>query len=314
MDTWSDIIGEFSNLKSKSLGNNLGKFFYMTLLKHRDNILNCLNSDVNPYVEFETLHQIQNPKKGKEKYTFKKMVKNKEGVLEEKDCSYKKLVMINQDLKNAFIFILNVFVKECYDCYVKNGKKFEKDVLDQVFNFVQAEREEGHMMAPAIIKSQELFDVDKLIPTVFHDMTSTLTSKVKGHFADDDNNIPDDQISDIVRSFIKFIQVIAVLIMDTLWNNKRSINISVLFGQLRQLSTLLSNYDCDIGQELLDDLNLFVVESRPAKKTNTTKSTKKTSKKKEENEDDSDDSPNVEDAMNDLATGEDDWNEDATDS
>jgi hypothetical protein len=303
MTDWKEIIGNFPGISMKSFKDTLGKFLYMNILKTRQ-LYDESQENGPKWPEHETLYQITNPK-DKGKYTFrgkKKNAKTKE--MEEADITYKKFVIIAAPVKNALEFMLRLYLKECQDSFIDNKLKFDDNVMDQVLKYVKANRSDGECITPGIIALLEHNDPEPFIgKTIFNEMDKTLYDKIKGYYLDTGKNVPEKQVREIVINYVKFMQVLSVYMGSSLYEDRKSVDKKRLFSELRKLSFNVISHGCDFGQEMFDNLIMFMEESEPAKKPRTKKTTTSTtSAKKTEDSKDSKDAKDAKDAKDDKDT------------
>lgn len=312
-EQWSEILGDFKTITAPGIVNLLGKSFYQTILKQKDNLLEDANFDVNNPKEnrfhmYETLHMALNPKKkdDKDRYTYvgdktttdKKTKKKKT----EKDVvqPVKKFANITGEVKNGLVFILNKYIKECHECYLDNKKTFldESNVLTQICNYA-----ESHMpmpITPVIVKSADVLDIELLIEGNYANCLKQLVEKLRTYFKDKEEKVPEKQLGTIVDAFIKFMKILAVFMTGILYEKRQAVNGVFLFGILRMMNNLLVPHNCKIEDELFDNLKEYIDAKKPKKDEDKDKP----KKKKGDEDEDEDEAEEPEEDAEDEEEGE----------
>lgn len=289
--TWNDIVGDFATMKTNAFITGIGKVLYLLILKHRDTIFNDTGLDEDPYSPaFEDFEQAMNPKEKGAKYTYSAQVKDKKtGVTVTKEMNVKKFVMINGDAKYGITFLINLYFKEVLDCFNEDNE-FRENCITQLAEY--SENTSNHHLAAIAIKTCDLFDVEKLMPGEYGNISAMLFSKAKPHFA----NCPEDQLKHIIEYLVKFLKAIMILLTDILWEKRQSVTLGLIIGTLRQIFRFLAK-DCSVDSkvETFAKMKEWVAESTPAPKKRASKKTPAPQEsKKEETPTKEDEKPNEE--------------------
>jgi|GEM_PF-3994958 len=264
-----EIIGNFTDLKALAVANLLGKTFYMSMLKHKDDLVKESNIEgiLRP---FETLYMVIHAKKEKgEKYTYKDDKVTKDpftgGVTVEKDIEQpvKKFANITSEVKNGLIFILNQYIKECHDYYKSSKNKFPEktQVLAKICEF--SEKQSPNAIAPIIIKSSDVIDIEKLVEGSYNQCLKNLTDKVRKYFKDNVDDAPDEQLNSIVNAYIRFMKIIAIMMTDCLFEKRQALSGFFFFGMLRQINSIMKQHKCRIEEETFDNMRRFIEANKP---------------------------------------------------
>lgn len=295
-DQWKEIIGDFKTISSNAMKNILGRSMYLTILKHKDNLNEESNKDIDQFYMYETLHMALNPKKKEEtKYTYKgdKTTidrKTKEKKVEKNvDLPMKKFANITGEVKNGLTFLLNKYINECYLCYIDGKRTFpdESQVLSHICNY--SESQCSQPIAPIIIKSVDVLDVEELVEGNYANCLKQLVEKLRAYFKDKEDKVPEKQLGTLVDAFIKFMKIIAIYMTDILFEKRQAVNGVFLFGILRQLNSSLKQHGVRMDSELFDNLREYIEINKPKKE-----STGKGKKKKSDDEDEDNDEENEE--------------------
>lgn len=316
MSDWATSIGNFKTLQAVGIRNQLARTMYLTVVKHKDDLLEAANRDENPMYMYETLSMALAPKgKDAQKFTYKgdKTTKDKKtgkSVTQKNvDLPMKKFVTITFEAKAGMAFLLNMFVKECYGCYKSKGYKFGPDdkVLQNVMDYTDSLAPEA-IVTPAIIRVGDVMDVDSIVQNNFGNIQTELMNKINPIFKDEEGKSPESKVEILVKAFVKFLKVVSVLMGDLLFEKRAAVNKVFLLGIMRQLNSLIKMYGACFEQEVLDTMAEFIDATKPPAKEGG-----KGKKKKSEDGDD-DDAGDDDDGDGDLdGVDEDDDGEDEDD-
>lgn len=289
-DQWTELIGDFKVLIANPIKMLLGKSLYLTILKHKDNLCEESNRDVDPFYMYETLQMALNPRKKDEvKYTYRgdrttvdkktKITKVEKDI----DIPMKKFANITGEVKTGLAFLLNKYINECYSCYVDNKKSFvdESQVLTQVCNY--AELKCTLPIAPTIIRCTEALDIESLVEGNYANCLKLLLEKLRTYFKGKEDKVPEKQLGTLVDAFIKFMKIIAIYMTDLLYEKRQAVNGVFFYGILRQINSAMRQHGCHIDEELLDNLKEYIDANKPKKET-TDKKGKKEKNEEEEDE------------------------------
>src|ERR1700678_1324087 len=259
-DNWIDIIGNLSTINTQAIKALLGKSFYYTMLKHKDNLLSDSCKDSNPFEMYETLSMVIKPKiKDEPKYTYigtkitvdknnSKIKKIEHGV----EIPMKKFSNITGEVKLALSFMLNKYIFECHSYFLDNRNTFitSNNILDKI-----CEYSESHIslpIAPAMIKLSTIIDVEKSVQDSYCNLSTKLQENSKVLFKDSNDEYPKKQLELVVEVYVKFIKIIAIFMTSLLYEKRQAVSGLFLYGILRQINMILKQTNSKIDEELLE--------------------------------------------------------------
>jgi len=181
------------------------------------------------------------------------------------DLPMKKFANITGEVKNGLAFLLNKFIKECQSCYIDNKRSLlgEDQVLNQICTY--ATSQVSLPIAPVIIRSAEILDIEALVEGNYANCLKQLAEKIRPLFKDKEDKSPEKQLGTIVDAFIKFMKIVAIYMTDILYEKRQAVNGVFLFGILRQINSQLRQHDCKIEDELFDNLREYIEVNKPKK-------------------------------------------------
>lgn len=292
---WEDVIGDYKNILTNPVKNLLGKSFYFTMLKHKDNLNNEVAVDNDPLHMFETLHMALNPKKkGEAKYTYRgtkvtvdKTTKAKK-VEEDVEMGIKKFANITGDVKNGLTFILNKYIHECITFHNSRSVKDDNITLQNLCTYV--DNNISLPISSVICKIITLYDVEKIVDGNYANCSKQLVEKIRVYFKNDEDQAPEKSLGVLVDAYVKFMKVIAIAMTDTLFERRQAVSKTLFMGILRHFNSLSKQFGVKMEAEFLDNLKEFIEVNKPKKEVNGKKSKKKSEDDEETLDDDNEES------------------------
>lgn len=280
MTEYGELIGVFEKALQPGHIKKLVKAFSLFIVKRKDTLVDNCNflEGENPFHIYETLEMAMATRKKDDKKPFyigKKITvdKNtkKKTEYENVEITMKKFASITSEVKNGLLFILFKYMKECHDCYLKNGKTFgpEDQILTQITTF--AETSCISPITPVITQIIDIIDIEKIIDGAYQDLHKELSQPLRTYFKGSEEKVPDKQLNVIIDAYIKFIKIIAVLMTDILFEKRYAINKTLLCSILRQMNTMLVGHNCEIDSDLMTYIKEYIDKHKPEKKTKSKK-------------------------------------------
>lgn len=295
--TLETFMGDYEKLKAPLAATRIGSALQIAILQHRDALKSASNEESDRYEEFlnldEELHPKRKPTKKKEeevgsddeeddedenayKYCYwgKGKVKDESTgkMIEiEGEIPKKRFVTIATPVKLVLQYMLNCFVNECRIYYLENDNSFPGDnLMNAIQTFVFENRD--NPITPFIYKVSKLY---KNVDEILEDDNTKGTGKL-GEFIE--NTLKDifdlkktgkntsSKLYIIRETYVSFIKVLAIYIMDYLWEQRSPFNLGMLLGAFRQLSRMVGGGECpDI---FYDYCKMFVKENETKKAAN----------------------------------------------
>jgi hypothetical protein len=272
MSDWSANIGKFLQLQAVAFKNDLAKALYLAMLKQKDAITEKCHYDEDPFYMYETLQQALNPRKKDEpKYTYAgvKKIKDKDtGITmeEEGQLPMKKFVTITVEAKSILIYLLNAYVKEVKSYYDSHKHTFpeESKLLSELIKYSQSQSADP--IIPFIFYASEVSQIDKIIKGGFNSIEKKLVDKMRTYFKDKEDKTPDAKLALVAETFVRFLNMLAVMSADILYEKRQAVNMQFLFGVLRVVSSLVQHHDASLNQDVLNNMKEYVEATKPKKK------------------------------------------------
>ena len=294
--TLDTFMGDYEKLRSPGCSTKLGASLQLSILQHREALAANSMDETPRYEEYHTLYEELNPKKRPSKkdadedddeeeeedpnaykycYWGKGKVKDPETnkfVEIEGEFPKKRFVTISAQAKLVLQYMLNCFVDECHAYYEENGGSFPKgDVMDEIKTFVYEQREDP--ISPFIIQVSKIYgDVGEIMEDEKTKGTGVLGNYIENELKDifDLKKSKSNAVSNlyIIReTFISFIKVLSINIMDYLWEHKTAFNLDMLMGTFRQLSRFVSNKGGECPESFYDYAKMYIKENENKKAT-----------------------------------------------
>lgn len=306
-NTWETIIGNYQTLNTSKLRTDLGRAYLLAVTYRKDMLVSrlCEDDDNKKYICYETFQEAidtTTKKDAKPKFTGKKKVKvgeklNAKGdkmtpvyeLQEGVEQAKRKFLTLTVDLKSSLWFLLNMYIKQCHDCFMENDKSFqdEKEVLNQICLYSQAHHEVPIVLS--IVRVSEIVNIREIIKSGYGGINKKIIDGCASYFVNTNTGLDySEQLKLIVAKFVDFINLLALLSTDILFENHTAVSKKFLYGVYRQISTLLESAKYkEFDPRIMDYLDEFIENERPKKedkaKTDDVKTETKTkSKKKDE--------------------------------
>jgi len=298
-------MGNYEKLRAQICSTKIGNALQIGILQHRDTLASTSSDDQDRYAEFHNLHEELNPKRKPTKKVAKEGEEEDEDAVEEEDdvdenaykyCYWgkgkvkdpdtkelveiegefpkKRFVTIATPVKMVLQYMLNCFVDECHTFYLENNNSFPNDnLLDAIQTFVIEQREDPIM--PFVYRVSKLY---KEIDIILED-ENTKGTGVLGTFIENElktifeikksgkNTI--SKLYILRETFVNFIKVISVHIMDYLWWQRSPFNLGMLFGTFAQFSRMIEG--CECPDNFYDYAKMYVKENENKKAAASTK-------------------------------------------
>jgi hypothetical protein len=272
MSDWDPILGKLSTLRQATMGTELAKAFYQTVVRKKDMYVSEL-PDATEFDNYETLQQSLNPPgKNEKKNTYRgmKKIKDKEtGLTIEQmdDLPMKKFITLTADLKNGLLFLLNVYMKQVYQYFTAKGKFDATDkMLDAISKFSLENCDNG--LAASVIAISRSLNMTKIIKGHYNQINTKIVDKSKTFFKNADESDPGSELTIAVEAFCEFLKVMAVYTADILLSKRVAVNFVHLHGIMNLFNTHLALIGVPkFDDELISNMKEFIESKRPEKKT-----------------------------------------------
>jgi hypothetical protein len=180
----------------------------------------------------------------------------------------KKFISMATPVKQVLQYMLNCMVHECHSYYLENNKSFPADetsILSEIMNYAQTQCEEA--VSPFIFEVADLYDnVSSILEDEPKKGTGVLRNWMETEFkkvfeTGKAKKAISTQLIYIQNSFINFIKVLAIFLMDHFWENKTPLNIGKLLGTIRQLSRLVAKNGGECPPMFYEYAQMFVEQN-----------------------------------------------------
>lgn len=291
MSNWTTEIGNFPKLQAAAIANAIGNRMNYWMTSIKDDMCKDMEQP-NEYTQYRTVEQLLNPpttteetedgktKEKKDKLTWhgvrtiakkgadNKSLKDEEGnvVYEEVegDWPMSNFSTVTTPTKRALVYLLNRFMFEAQNAFHENGDSFGNDALKVVSDHSVAG--ESPSIAAMIIA------VAAKCETMCNIINDDNCSDDK-HKSDDVNNkinnavteyfkvgskAPSTQLKVLVDTFVKFLRVLSVFSVNSLFEAHKAINMTFLKVQLRNAFSLVQTADMAITPEFMEKLDSYI--------------------------------------------------------
>jgi len=292
--TLETFMGDHEKLKAPLAATRVGTALQIAILQHRDSLKALSSEEIDRYEEYhnlyEELHPKRKPTKKKDeeadeddeeeedenayKYCYwgKQRIKNEDtGKMEEVEGEWpkKRFVTIATPAKLVLQYMINCYIDECRAYYLENDNSFPGDnLMESIQTFVFEHREDP--ITPFIYKVSKLY---KNVDDILEDENTKGTGKLGDYIETAIKDIFDlkksgkntiSKLFVIRETFVSFIKVLAINMMDYLWEQRSPFNLGMLLGTFRQLSRLVGGGECP--DSFYDYAKMFVKENENNKK------------------------------------------------
>jgi hypothetical protein len=272
MSDTSRILGKMVMLQAKKVNNELGRALYFSIVKQKDYLVSHGHFDEDPFHMYETLEQAKKTsKKGETRPTYKgdrKVKDNDTGIViveENVDVPLKKFTTVTAEAKCILHYLLQAYMTEVKGYYDSHNFTFpeEKALMTELVKYSQLNV--ANPVTPFIYHSAENFQIDSIMRGTPNDMSSTIKENCKTYFKNKDDYIPDAKLVLVTDTFVRFINVLSVMIADVIFERRQATNLVFIFGLMRILSSLTHAQDAGLNQEVLDNIKEYVKINKPKK-------------------------------------------------
>jgi hypothetical protein len=281
---WTDIVGNFTTLKTNKVVNSIVDCYYKTILKRFEQLSNDAR-EANPdwkdrfstclsFAEETALSNYKGKADGKPKFTYegeaaeteevekdgKKVKRTVKGAAKKKVVKPKgKICTATSDGKSTLLFLLLKYVKEIKDLYNSNNNRFpeESHVLSELETFTSNPADVGSFnVSHFILNLTDRVDVNKVVEPVFGDLDTVLLNVLSALFKNE-NGTPTVQLTKLVTKWVQFLKLMALTTAALMWYKKSRIDGETVKLVLRQL-TLFGNREVTLDEmcfQVLDEYN-----------------------------------------------------------
>lgn len=185
----------------------------------------------------------------------------------------KRLVTVAAGVKLALQYLVNCYVNECYTCFSENGNAFPSgELMDEIKTFALENCDDP--VTPFIIEVSKIFGE---IGDILEDEDTKGTGHLGKYLEKEMKSIFDlkkskkdtaNKLFVIRETFVSFIKVLAVNIMDRIWEHKTALNLDMLMGTLRQLSRFVgTNRGGELPESFYDFVRMYIQDNENKKKS-----------------------------------------------
>lgn len=241
-------VTSYPNLKAVAFINNFCKAFYLGCVKVKDDMIEQFypGEDQHPLYCYETLKQVQQPKKGS-KYTYKgtKKVRDKDmgmDELVEGEFPVKKFLTISSDIKFTLDFLLSTYMHDCI-AYYKHKKHVLPADLEQLENELSefCVQNNAYPIAHFVFASVKKYFCDATIPGPYNGLDGEIFNKSSIYFKNASDHVPKMQLTHLIDQFVKFIGVIQADLISGMffYPTRKTVNVNTLTGILNTMNVKL---------------------------------------------------------------------------